>query len=306
MYRLRDFFHLILRVDNADILSDELACSETDTEQTFYTNKMQETLAAYTYTLVERGWLNLIYNGRLLTLERGDLYIYSPGFQVTIVGGSEDYRGICLLADEGMTLQMPTIRDIIRTAYLPLAEWGQPVVHVPDVSFDRLRHRMHELNDYLRSNHRFRDEALRTLYTLFLLDLTDIQERAISSHHHSERTTKLFISFMRLLPQYFIVHHDIHFYASELCITTTHLSRIVRQITGRTVVDYINQMLLMEATFLLQTTDLSIATIAERLNFADQSSFSKFFLRMKGVNPKRFRMGSINDIIIKRKSESLH
>ena len=126
MYRLRDFFHLVLGTDNADIPSDELACNETDTELTFYTNEMQETLAAYTYTLVERGWLNLIYNGRSLTLERGDLYIYSPGFQVTIVSGSEDYRGICLLADEGMTLQMPAIRDIIRTAYLPVAEWDNP------------------------------------------------------------------------------------------------------------------------------------------------------------------------------------
>ena len=290
MYRLRDFFHLVLGVDNADIPSDELACNETDTELTFYTNEMSDTLAAYTYTLVERGWLNLIYNGRSLTLERGDLYIYSPGFQVTIVSGSEDYRGICLLADEGMTLQMPTIRDIIRTAYLPIAEWGQPVIHIPDDSFNRLRHRMHEISDYLRSSHRFRDEVLRTLYTLFLLDLTDIQERTISSHQYSERTTELFISFIRQLPKHFIAHHDIGFYASELCITTTHLSRIVRQITGRTVIDYINQMLLMEATFLLQTTDLPLAAIAGRLNFASQSSFSKFFLRLKGINPKQFRM----------------
>ncbi|MBP3228783.1 MAG: AraC family transcriptional regulator [Bacteroidaceae bacterium] len=209
---------------------------------------------------------------------------------MTIVGGSEDYRGICLMADEGVTLQMPTVRDIIRTAYLPVAEWGQPVVHIPDDSFDRLRRRMHEVKDYQFSSHRFRSEAQRTLYTLFLLDLTDIQERAISTRHHGERTTELFVGFMRLLPQHFIEHHDIAFYASELCITPTHLSRIVRQVTGRTVVDYINQMLLMEASFLLQTTDLPLAAIARRLCFADQSSFSKFFLRMKGVGPKRFRM----------------
>ena len=61
--------------------------------------------------------------------------------------------------------------------------------------------------------------------------------------------------------------------------------------TGRTVVDYINQMLLMEASWLLQTTDLSIAAISERLHFSDQSSFGRFFTRMKGMSPKRFRMG---------------
>lgn len=53
--------------------------------------------------------------------------------------------------------------------------------------------------------------------------------------------------------------------------------------------DYINQMLLMEASWLLQSTDLNITEIAEHLHFADQSSFGKFFHRMKGVSPKGFR-----------------
>ncbi|MBR1513433.1 MAG: AraC family transcriptional regulator [Bacteroidales bacterium] len=289
MYRLRDFLISVMGDNPQAIPSDELACTETNLERTFYTNKMQDSLSAYTYTLVDRGWLNLKYNNRPLRLERGDLYIYSPGFQVSVESGSDDFHTICLLADENMTLEMPAIRDIIRTAYLPVAEWGQPVVRVPEPYFGRLWHRMTEIIEYQHSSHRFRDEALRTLYTLFVLDLTDIQERAVVSHKYSERITELFIGFMRLLPKHFVEHHDIGFYASELCITTTHLSRIVRQITGRTVVDYINQMLLMEASWLLRTTDLSIAEVAERLHFADQSSFGKFFQRRKGVSPKAYR-----------------
>ena len=289
MYRLRDFFVSVMGANPKDIPSDELACTKTNLERTFHTNKMQDSLAAYTYTLVESGWLNLNYNNRPIRLERGDLYIYSPGFQVTIESGSDDYRAICLMADEDMTLEMPAIRNIIRTAYLPVAEWGQPVIRVPEPYYARLWHRMKEIIDYQNSNHRFRDEALRTLYTLFVLDLTDIQERAVESHKYNERTTELFIGFMRLLPKHFVEHHDIGFYASQLCITTTHLSRIVRQITGRTVVDYINQMLLMEASWLLQSTDLNIAEIAEYLHFADQSSFGKFFHRMKGMSPKEYR-----------------
>ena len=289
MYRLRDFFISVFGTDPKDIPSDELACTETNRESTFYTNKMQDSLAAYSYTLVEQGWLNLKYNNRPIRLERGDLYIYSPGFQVTIENGSEDYHAICLMADEGMTQEMPAIRNIIRTAYLPIAEWGQPVIRIAEPYFDRLWNRMQEIIDYQQSSHRFRGEALRTLYTLFLLDLTDIQERVVGTDKYSERTTELFVCFMGLLPKHFVEHHDIGFYASELCVTTTHLSRVVRQITGRTVMDYINQMLLMEALWLLQSTDLNIAEIAERLYFADQSSFGKFFHRLKGVSPRSYR-----------------
>jgi transcriptional regulator GlxA family with amidase domain len=66
---------------------------------------------------------------------------------------------------------------------------------------------------------------------------------------------------------------------------------VVRQVTGRTVIDYINQMLLMEATFLLRTSRLSITQIADQLHFADTPSFSKFFSRLKGVSPKDYRKG---------------
>ena len=53
--------------------------------------------------------------------------------------------------------------------------------------------------------------------------------------------------------------------------------------------DYINQMLLMEASFLLRTSPMSIAQIADRLHFADAPSFSKFFTRMKGQTPREYR-----------------
>ena len=290
MYRLKDFIESMIELEAG--APSELYCYELDRETVLLTNNMQDTPAVYGYLMVEQGWLSLIYSGREIKLEPGDLYIYSPGFQVTISDASEDFHSITMMADEGMTLQMPTIRDIIRSAYLPIAEWGQPVFRVPDTSIDRLRSRMHEILDYQQAPHRFHTEVMRTLYTLFLLDLTDIQERVVGTHKYGERTAEIFIGFMRLLPQHFVEHHDIAFYASELCITTTHLSRVVRQITGRTVVDYINQMLAMEASYLLQATDLPLADIADRLHFADQSSFSKFFSRMKGQSPKSFRQGN--------------
>ena len=81
----------------------------------------------------------------------------------------------------------------------------------------------------------------------------------------------------------------IGFYADSLNISTTYLSRIVRQVTGRTVIDYVNQFLLMEAVFLLRTTAMSIAQISDRLHFSDQAAFSKFFSREQGVSPKEYR-----------------
>ncbi len=272
-----------------EVTSDEFFCSESILERAFLTNKMQETLACYCYTLVREGWIEMIYNGQALTLHPGDLYIYSPGFQLTIVSGSEEYHAIILIVDEQTTLEMPFVRNIISTAYQPMAELGQPVIHLNETQADHFWNHMQQMVRYQHSNHRFLRESMRTLFTQFLLDLMDAMERNIGHHHFSERTTELFIAFMRLLPKYYVEHHDLAFYADKLHITSIHLSRIVRQVTGRTVVDYINQMLLMEASWLLRSTDLPLADIAERLHFSDQSSFGRFFTRMKGMTPKRYR-----------------
>ena len=75
MYKLSDFLTSVLGMPSDDVVSDELYCSESNTRLTFLTNQMQETLSGYSYTLVRDGWLELLYNGRMLTLQKGDLMI---------------------------------------------------------------------------------------------------------------------------------------------------------------------------------------------------------------------------------------
>ena len=291
MYKLRDFLTLVLGMSRDDVVSDELYCTESNTKRTFLTNQMQQTLACYSYTLVDEGWLELLYNGRMLTLQQGDLLIYSPGVQIRIINGSKNYHSVCLIIDEQAALEIPSVRNVVHTAYQPIAELGRPVIHLDDKQAAHFWQHMLEIIRYQHSNHRYLHEVLRTLFTQFVLDLMDAMAQNIGPGQVSEHTTEQFIAFMRLLNQHFIEHHDIGFYADRLHITTIHLSRIVRQVTGRTVVDYINQMLLMEASWLLQTTNLSMAAISERLHFSDQSSFGRFFTRMKGISPKAYRMG---------------
>jgi AraC-like DNA-binding protein len=63
----------------------------------------------------------------------------------------------------------------------------------------------------------------------------------------------------------------------------------VKQISGRTVADHINRLLANEAALLLQNSSMTVAQIAEHLHFAETTTFARFFKRMKGVNPKRYR-----------------
>ncbi|MBQ5971402.1 MAG: AraC family transcriptional regulator [Prevotella sp.] len=289
MYSLKDAWVIMHDKLPYDDWDGKLLCVETDAGITFRTNRTQGYMSAYTFTLVTEGWLKIVYNGHELTLEPNDLYIYSPGLTVTVAEASENYHAICLLADENVTIESPIVHDLVHIAYLPIVRLHEPKINLPENDSRQLAEKMREIIKYINSDHIYKAEILRMLYSVFLLDLHDRQDLAIKPGNLPQRTEEIFINFIRLLPQHFAQHHDIAFYASKLNISTVYLSRIVRQVSARTVVDYINQMLLMEASFLLRTSQLSIVQIAERLCFADKSSFSKFFSRMKGVSPKTYR-----------------
>jgi AraC-like DNA-binding protein len=183
------------------------------------------------------------------------------------------------------------MHNAIRAAYFSLVELTEPKLPLlPDDAahlVDLMRLAIH----YVTTSHPQRDESLRLIYNLFLIDLTATQERSIHRHRFPKRVEEIYLDFLRLLSQHYAEHRDIAFYAAALCITTTYLSRIVRQVSGRTVVEYIDRMLLMEAAWLLRTTTLSVAQIADRLHFAETASFARFFKRMKGMTPKEYRQG---------------
>lgn len=254
------------------------------------TNALPGTIAAYGYTIVLQGWMTMLYNGRELHVTKYDLIIYTPGIVVSVSDISGDYRGICLVADKDFAFESPMMRDAIRAAYLPAVELREPRLTLSEEDYLHLMELMGIIRRYLLSaDHPFRSECLRTTYGLFLLELNAIQERTIRERRFPKRIEELFFDFLRLVPIHFAEHHDVAFYASQLCITPRYLSRIVRDVSGRTVVDYINQMLLMEASYLLQQTSLPIVQIAERLHFSEAASFTRFFTRMNGMNPREFR-----------------
>ena len=264
-------------------------CFETTAITALRTNETHGFFACYVFTLVESGWFTVRYNSRELTFYPYDLYIYSPGLPVTVIATSDDFHGLSLMADEHAAIDTPTLHDLVHIAYLPIVQLNEPKQTLPADTAQHLAAKMREIIDYLQSDHIYKNEVLRLLYAVFLLDLQNAQDRVIVHHQVPQRVKEIFIGFIRLLPDYFAEHHNISFYASALHISPVYLSRVVRQVTGHTVVDYINQMLLMEASFLLRTSELSISQIADRLHFADTPSFSKFFSRLKGQSPRAFR-----------------
>jgi len=270
-----------------------IICNDTDVAITFRANKTQGFISAYTFTLVQKGWLSIHYNGREITLVPGDLYVYLPGLPVSIISSSDDYRGICLLADERLSSDISAERDLSGVVFRPVIEFREPKLHPPLATSSAILVIMEQIRDYGLSANKSKEGIMRHLYAVFLYELKDFLDVSGGDVAVSRHLEEQYVTFLKLLPANFAQHHDIPFYADAMDITPIYLSRIVRRMSGRTVVDHINDLLLSEAKMLLKSTGLSVVQIADRLDFADAPSFSRFFSRMAGVSPRQYRTAAL-------------
>lgn len=97
------------------------------------------------------------------------------------------------------------------------------------------------------------------------------------------------MDFMKLVWQHVSVEHQTDFYAEKLCISAKHLSRLVKEVLGKTPHEVICDELIKRATERLDDENISVSQIAEELHFSDQAAFCKFFKKHYAVSPMEYR-----------------
>lgn len=249
-----------------------------------------ERFSLFSFLLICRGSVSIKYSDRQFTLNAGDLHVYAPGIPTEIVHMSDDYEAWILNIDEQMVYHTPQLEHVVKVACFTVSQHPCPVLNLSGEIAERIRQLMVLVHEHILAKPTaYTKELLLTAIRLMCVELLNTQDKVVVKHHYSERHEKTFADFLQLVSQHFVKHHDLAFYAGHLNMTTTYLSRIVKQMSGHTVQHFISQALASEATVLLKTTSMSITEIALRLNFADQASFTKFFIRMKEMSPKAFR-----------------
>ena len=132
-----------------------------------------------------------------------------------------------------------------------------------------------------------KNESFQYLCLSLLLIFKD--EISDSSQKSMNQTKAVSKKFLKLLSENFREHKDLQFYSDRMNLSKKYFSVLIKSETGKTASEWIDEFIVLEAKKDLATTDLTIQQISNKLNFANQSFFGKFFKRITGLSPKAYR-----------------
>ena len=289
MYYLQDYFNKFGKEHLNELWNGKMACAFFNAARAMTNNEMTESLNCYTFSLITQGEMSLMNGSTTLSFSKNDIYTYYPGSLLHINDVSDDFEAISLMVDEQMAHSAQAFRNLLQASMIPLSKFGKSKISLTSEDASRVQTVMLLISEYISQSLPLKNEILEMLYSVFIDDLISIQAFEKARFAISKQTEEIFISFYALLQKNYIEQHHIGFYADALNITTTYLSRIVKSLSGRTVVECIDEMLAVEAVWLLKSTPLTVAQIADRLNFSTSAAFDKFFKRMRGCTPLSVR-----------------
>ena len=287
---------------NKYVFKDKLIIYEIDWVDIEVAKHIQQSppsrINASSFFLTIQGEMNVDIDYRKYKLSKNMILQVSNIHIIDKLNFTSDYKGYVVLISQDLY-------NIIKTevSSMKLLEFEtklfQPTFQLAKNSTILLQEIIHRLQKHIKAvNHTFQGNLIKNEVSNFLLELADINTKSHENSaftpeaNHKEEILQKFIKLIILNSK---KQHLVSFYASELCMTSENLSRIIKAVSGKTVNIWISNALLGESKILLRKPEMSIQQIARELNFGNQSSFGKFFKKHIGKTPLEYRSGVLSD-----------
>jgi AraC-like DNA-binding protein len=217
-----------------------------------------------------------------------DFFIVLPGQTVQYAHRSANFSALITFLSrrfiENLELNM---KDVI-PVFLYLRE--NQVVHLNNEELALLTSYYYTIKRAVQQVHNpHRLEMVRLLAQAFFYGLNAFEQLQPENAVPKNKKDELFSSFYRLVLQHYRASRELNFYADKLCMTPNYLSAVIKETTGKSAFEWINDYVILEAKSLLKSTNMTVQQISDELNFANQSFFGKYFKRLVGVSPKGYR-----------------
>lgn len=232
-----------------------------------------------------------VIDGNKYEIKPPSLFFMSPG-QAHKIEFSSDIEGYIFIftAEFYLFNQNNQNRLIEFPFFFTIKQENQPLILEKDKDVAFLENLFQRGISVTKYKENFSAELLRSILDLILTFCSTCYNTEIYQPV-SGRGHIIVKKFYQLVEEFYQQNLSVAEYADKLAITPNHLTQTVVQLTGKTSTQIIKSKQILEIKRLLAHTNLSITEISHRLNFPDQSYFSKFFKRETGITPLHYRAG---------------
>ena len=245
-------------------------------------------LKAEIFVLCMGGGLEASINLSDYTIKKNDFITLSPGSIIQINKIENDLKLYFMVFSSEFINGISKTKSIIDLIYITKS---RPVLHLTE-EFANIYEEFFRLmmKVYYKKRSPYNPEILKCMLLSILYRLGDMyHEQPVRNDTGMSKGDEICKRFGHLVIQHYTKERNITFYAQQMGITPAHLSNTVKHITGKTVMDIISEIVIVDAKAQLKSTTIPIKEIADSLNFPNVSFFGKYFKRLTGMSPQQYR-----------------
>lgn len=223
--------------------------------------------------MVTEGAVRLRLNLQPCSVEKGKVIVIPENFFMEVSEMSADYNA-----------QIVTFSNIP----IPFKRWSAVTVAKAD---SRRIGRYFDLLWQVVKSSSCCQSTLDNLLSALLSDLRSLSELSDANRIHDASTAaeQLTQRFFDLLAESDGTARSVPLFADRLCVTPNHLSAVIKQQTGQTVMQLASAHALLKIKLELRYGDTPLQEIAEHFGFENPPAFSRFFKNLTGITPSAFR-----------------
>ncbi len=153
------------------------------------------------------------------------------------------------------------------------------------------------LNEIIDEINNYQNDSSHIIRSLLYFSLSKLNRLYSKQYNISSDTQSksIFYKFKEQLELNIRTLHSVEAYCELLRINRHQLNTMVKEHTGYTTKEIINNRLLEEVKMELRYSQKTIAEIAHALHFSEPNNMTRFFRKIEGVSPSIYRDNYQND-----------
>ncbi|MFI3322284.1 MAG: helix-turn-helix transcriptional regulator [Rikenellaceae bacterium] len=239
------------------------------------------------FMLCTSGSAEVVVDMKQYKIKVNDLVVAFPHSYVHAIHTSDDFDGVIF----GVNIDTLISTDISNRSFYLIKISQNPCISLKEEETQKiLRIRDYFLNENINGYHPLRKEIDEAILKIMIYEIAAFYHHSTPNIEQKKtRDNIIFNNFIIKLYSDKNNNRSLDYFAAEQSVTPSHLSKVIKRVTGRSGSDWISSYTIVKIKRLLQDKDMPILIIADTLGFPNASFLSQYFKKQTNQTPREYR-----------------